>query len=480
MPATETKLSPADRSKLYYDTRSLCPECYELVPGKVVAKGEQVFVERTCPKHGFFEALACSDRTWYERLPLFFTDTVKPANPLEAPRKGCPEDCGLCGSHTQVAGTAAIEISNSCNGECPVCLADNQKTFELSVAEVQEAVNAVLKNQKHVDVVTLSGGEPTIHPKLFEIIESLDRPEISRIAINSNGIRIAKDEEFVKHLAKMKKVYVSLHYDGPNAKALRGIDHQTQTAAVEQLQKHGVEMAPVILAAKGVNDKDLGWIVEKLLLTYPSIKGIVLTLMTYTGKGEKFPGDPKTRLTIPEALDCIEEGTAGRIKKYDFMPIPMPNPMCASIGYFLLMDGELTPLIQFGEIDQVVNHVKKGHFGTLTPEFAQFIRDTIDRVWAHPDQFPQSDKLLKKLKRLLTELFPQGDAISNEEREKRAAQYLRIVYLMQFMDSWTYDSKRMTRCACQHVLPGGKIVPSCGYYTYHRRFDPRFKVPDRA
>ena len=476
MQPTQYKPDPKDLGKLYYETRSLCPECGELVPGKVVPRGEQVFVERTCPQHGSFEALACSDRQWYERLPLFMTDTVRPKNPLARPQKGCPEDCGLCGAHTQVAATAAIEISNTCNGTCPVCLADNKETFELGPEEVLEAVQAVLKNQDHVDVVTLSGGEPTVHPRLFEIIDALQKPEIGRIAINSNGIRIAQDEEFVERLAQTRKTYVCLHFDGAGAKTLRGVEPEVQVKAVEQLDAHGIDMAPVVLAAKGVNDHELGAITEKLLLTWPSVKGVVITLMTYTGRGAAFPGDPKTRLTIPEALDRIEAGTEGRIKKYDFMPLPMPNPMCAAIGYFLLMDGELTPLIQFGELQDVVSHVKKGHFGTLTPEFAQFIRDTIDRIWAHPSEYPQSERLLQKLKRLLALLFPR-EALSHEERERRAMQHLRIVYLMQFMDSWTYDSKRLNRCACQHVLPGGKIVPSCGYYTYHRRFDPRFAEP---
>ncbi len=45
---------------------------------------------------------------------------------------------------------------------------------------------------------------------------------------------------------------------------------------------------------------------------------------------------------------------------------------------------------------------------------------------------------------------------------------------MQFMDPWTFDARRLTRCSCQHVLPDGKIVASCGYYAHHRRFDPRF------
>ncbi len=461
--------------QLYYATRSLCPVCNELVPGRIVPRGQRVFLERTCPRHGPFEGLVCSDRTWYERLPMFFTPGTKPRNPVRAPQKGCPEDCGLCAAHTQIAGTVAIEISNVCNGACPACLANNQGTFELSVAEVVEAVEAVLKNQDHIDTLTLSGGEPTIHPRLFEILAALRRPEIGRVALNSNGIRIAQDDDFVKRLADEPNLYVSLHYDGIHAQRLRGTDPSVQQAAVERLNRHGVAMVPVVLAAQGVNDRELGPIVERLLLDYAAVKGVIVSILAFTGsRGATFPGDPQTRLTIPEALDRIEAGADGRMKKSDFMPLPMPNPMCAAIGYFLLVDGELTPLIPYGQIEQVVAHTKNAHFGKATPEFTRFIRDSIDAIYANPEKYPDGDGLMRKFRKLLDLLFALRDARGAEVRARAAEDLIRVVYLVQFMDTWTFDARRLARCSCQHVLPGGKIVSSCGYYCYHRRFDPRF------
>jgi hypothetical protein len=343
------------------------------------------------------------------------------------------------------------------------------------VRDVEEAVNTVLKNQDHIDAITLSGGEPMIHPQLFQIINLLRRPEIGRIAINSNGLRIANDEAFVKRLAEERNVYVSLHYDGANARMLRGVDPSVQAKAIERLGRYGIDMAPVVLATKGINHHELGAIVENLFLSYSTVKSVILSIMTYTGsRGAAFPGDPMRRLTIPEALDDIETATHGRIKKYDFIPLPMPNPMCAAIGYFLLMDNELTPLIPLGEVEEIVAHTKNGHFGKLTPEFDRFIRDAINNIYAQPEKYPQANKLSKKFRNLLKLLFPQDRMLSQEDRLKLAEEHIRVVYLMQFMDSWTFDSRRLSRCSCQHVLPGGKIVSSCGYYSYHRRFDPRF------
>jgi len=93
---------------------------------------------------------------------------------------------------------------------------------------------------------------------------------------------------------------------------------------------------------------------------------------------------------------------------------------------------------------------------------------------AVPDD-PDGERVIRKFRKLLDLVFPRGTALTESERARIAESHIRVVYLMQFMDSWTFDAKRLSRCSCQHILPGGKIVASCGYYTYHRRFDPRFR-----
>src|SRR3990172_11396602 len=108
MAETVRVLTARERERLYYDTRSLCPECLALVRGKVLARGGRVLLTRTCPEHGAFEGLVCSDVGWYERLPLFDVAGVPPKGPRTPSKRGCPEDCGLCSRHQQIAGAVAI------------------------------------------------------------------------------------------------------------------------------------------------------------------------------------------------------------------------------------------------------------------------------------------------------------------------------------------------------------------------------------
>ncbi|MCB1193356.1 MAG: radical SAM protein [Leptospiraceae bacterium] len=461
-------------SKVYYQTVSLCPYCNKTIPGQVVAKDGGVYVVRDCEEHGLIEGLASSDIEWFENLKKFDVEPVRPSQPNREVSLGCPNDCGLCAGHTQSAGTAAIEISNKCNANCPVCLANNQSTFELSVNEVRKIVEDFLAKQKFVDAFTLSGGEPTIHPEIFEIIELLERPEIARIVLNSNGLRIAEDDAFLEELSKHKNVYVSLHYDGTGAKTIRGIDFAIQKKAMDRLLKWNIQVAPIALVAKDINDMEVGNMVVELLTKSPQIKSVFLSMMAYMGKGgSKFPVDPRARLTIPEALDKIEKATSGNIKKSDFIPLPMPNPLCASIGYFLIADNEVTPLVSLLEVDKVIECIKNSHFARAGKELEELLRDLINRLYADGSN-PNSAKILKKFKNLLLELYPTNKSISHEERRMIVEEKIKTVYLIQFMDSWTFDSVRLKKCSCQHLLPDDKIIPSCGYYTYHRQFDTRF------
>ncbi|MFA6235378.1 MAG: radical SAM protein [Bacteroidota bacterium] len=476
---TETQETPLSSTHypLYYTTRTICPECNELVTGRIVARGDRIVIERQCPEHGYFEGLICSDRNWYESLPQFYVEGIAPLNPIHPINLGCPHDCGLCEAHSQIAGTLAIDVSNKCNSNCPCCITTNPGTFEMTVAEVEQAVEAVLKNQTTVGSATLTGGEPTIHPLFFKMVDALTRPEINRIAINTNGRRIAEDDEFVRKLATKKNLYVSLHYDGPHSVELRGIDHAVQVRAARRLNDHRVDMVPVILAAKGYNDTELYSLIEELFTRYDMVRSLTVSLFAFAGEnGSRFAFDPMTRLTIPEALDSIEASSGGKIKKSDFIPIPMQNPMCTAIGYFLLMDNELTPLFQFGELSRIIHFIKNGHFAKLTPEFTLFIRDTINEMDASPDKYPDAEKLLDKFKRLVQMLFPIGRDIGQRERERLAEEHIRVVFLYQMMDSWSFDYKRLSRCSCQHAFPDGTIVPACSLHCYQHTVDEKFRV----
>jgi uncharacterized radical SAM superfamily Fe-S cluster-containing enzyme len=463
----------------YYRTTTMCPVCERLVPGEVVARGGSVLIARECGEHGYAEGVVCDEVGWYENLPRFDVAPRAPGKRQTTSVSGCPGDCGLCPAHRQSAGTTAIEISNACDAACPVCLADNRGTFELSVEEVREAVEGLLSAQGRIDILTLSGGEPTIHRQIADILSALEAYPIGRIVLNTNGRRIAGDDRFLDTLAQHPNVYVCLHVDGPQAEAVRGIPASMQELALDRLCRWGISAVPLMLGVRGVNDGDFGPVIRRLLTSPGTVKGVILSLVARTGRARTLAARGE-RLTIPSALRAIQQTSAGTLQVADFIPLPMPNPLCVAVGYFLVLDDRITPIIPLAGLDRTIEFTTNSHFGEPDARFERFFRDTIDAVYAAQDQIPDGARVLRDLRRLVERLYPVGRSLDDAARRRLAEDCIKSVYVMQFMDSWTFDSVRLGKCSCQHLLPAGRIVPSCAYYTYHRRFDPRFARPATA
>lgn len=458
----------------YYSTKTLCPFCSRLLPGEVFGRDGAVYLSRECPDHGEIEALVCSDVNWFEGLRRFDVTPIKPEHPRQPVREGCPLDCGLCAAHRQVAGTMAIEISNKCNANCPVCLGDNQNTFEMSLEEIRGLVEGAIRDQGQIGVLTLSGGEPTSHPQFFEILGLLNRPEIGRINLNSNGLRMAREPEFVSRLRQHPKVYVSLHFDGRGAEAIRGIKPELQAQALERLCEAGVSVVPLILGVRDINEQELGALVPALLQRSKAIKTVIVSLMAYTGaNGSRFKPNPLRRLTTPDAIDSIIAGSGTTIHREDFIPVPMPNPICAAIGYFFVDQEGVLPMIRAAGVDHTVACIQNQHFAQADEKMESFFREMINNIYANPEKFPDSGRTLRRLKAFVERLFPAGGRRA-EEQKVLAEESIKTVFIMQFMDGWTFDTERLSKCSCQHLLPGNRRVPSCGYYAFHRRRDARF------
>ncbi|NTU41484.1 MAG: radical SAM protein [Nitrospirales bacterium] len=467
--------NPSSDRKVYYETTTMCPECEELVPGQVVGRGGRIYLERTCSDHGFSAALICTDTAWFESLPDFDVEPIRPKNAGKAVSGGCPRDCGLCVAHRQIAGTAAIEISNECNAACPVCLADNRSTFRISLDELKASVDTLFRSQERLETFTISGGEPTIHPELFSMLDYLQGRNIDRIVVNSNGIRIAEDDAFLERLSHYPRVCICLHFDGSRSHLIRGIGNDTQERALRRLCDRGIGVVPLVLAVQDINDAELGHLVERLLTESESIKSLILSMMTYSGsRGSRFQGDMLNRMTITGALEAIEKESGGKIRKSHFIPLPMPNPLCAAIGYFLVQDNEIIPLIPLRERAEIVDITKNTHFGRIGEEMQSLLTDTIYSLYAEPEKYENAEAALQGLKKLHRELFPEDRKMTVQDCRETAEKRVKTVYLMQFMDKWTFDTSRLSKCSCQHLLPGGRIIPSCLYYAYHRKFDPRF------
>src|SRR6476646_10667125 len=185
------------RPYLFYDVAiSICSACYRKVEGKIVFQDDRVLLLKHCPEHGHERVLIADDVDYYRRCREVFLKPSEMPNVFNTPvRWGCPYDCGLCADHQQHSCLTLVELNDACNLQCPICYANSapsRQTFR-SLEQIEAMLDAVVRNEREPDVVQISGGEPTLHPQFFEVLDAAKARPIRHLMVNTNGLRIAKE-----------------------------------------------------------------------------------------------------------------------------------------------------------------------------------------------------------------------------------------------------------------------------------------------
>src|SRR6478609_3326894 len=189
-----TFVRPSRNYSFYGQTSSLCEVCLELVPAKIQIEADNVFYLKRCPQHGVQKTLVSTDAAYFKSCKDFIKPGDLPLVFQTRTEEGCPYDCGLCPDHEQHSCLALIDVNEACNLSCAVCFADSStaKTYHRPLAEIEKIMDALVASEGEPDLLQLSGGEPTIHPQILEIIAAAKRRPIRHVMLNTNGIRIAQ------------------------------------------------------------------------------------------------------------------------------------------------------------------------------------------------------------------------------------------------------------------------------------------------
>ena len=338
-------------------TRSICPECKRVIDAQVIIRDNKVYMRKRCPDHDWFEGIISSDAQMYVDSIKF----NKPGSiPLEFSTKvldGCPLDCGLCPEHKQHICLALIEVNTACNLNCPVCFANAGIGYSLTLEQVEAMLDRFVETEGDPEVVQFSGGEPTIHPQLLDMVQAAKDRGIRQVMVNTNGVRIARDDRFLDGLAKVNPV-IYFQFDGLRKETyltLRGEDLlDLKLQALDRLQSAGLDAVLVAAVEKGVNVDEVGAIVE-FGLQHPAVRGVVLQPVTHVGRHIDF--DPLERVTIPDVLHGIVEQTGDRFVLEDFVPVPCCFPTC-QVNSYVFVDGDnVVPLPRMLDIDQYLDYI---------------------------------------------------------------------------------------------------------------------------
>ncbi|MGB8717022.1 MAG: radical SAM protein, partial [Rhodanobacteraceae bacterium] len=259
------------RPYLFYDSAvSICNDCLRRVEAKVLIKNDRVYLEKWCPHHGRSRVLISDDADYYRKCREVFIKPPELPQRFNTEQKwGCPYDCGICPEHMQHSCLTLIEVTDHCNLRCPICYADSgphRRGFR-DLESITCMLDAVVANEGEPDVVQISGGEPTLHPQFFEILDAARERPIRHLMVNTNGLRIAREPEFAARLADyMPGFELYLQFDSLRDDVhqdLRGANlRDIRLKALEHLNRHNISTTLVVTVKKGLNDGELGDIID--------------------------------------------------------------------------------------------------------------------------------------------------------------------------------------------------------------------------
>jgi uncharacterized radical SAM superfamily Fe-S cluster-containing enzyme len=451
--------------KLLKRTISRCPVCRNPCPAEVWRVGgvvPKVFLKRTCLQHGERSVCIASDARFY------WLATGR--------NNACGSGAACCAATGEATGTlgrnadpgdalgiqeklstclALIEIVHSCNLACPVCYADSplgagSHVDAVPLDDLKRRIQGVIDRKGKIEILQLSGGEPTLHPQFFELLRWLhENPGVQYVLVNTNGVRIARDDAFAAELRNSFKYgafQLYLQFDGPQAQeqmALRRADlRQVRTQCLERC----MEMKLPVTLAMTVTPGNLPFLWESIEygLRWPNVRGI--SFQPLFGSGRLPEASSSKGMTVADRLNTADvilaavEQSGGQLQFEDFTPLPCGDPNCATIGYLLKVGGKIRSISDFVDFRAVQGFL--------------------------------SDKVRYRLEDLMRcgcESEPLGELLKRFELDESHTFRL---FIKPFMDAWTWDEDRIDRC-CTHVIrPDGKLDSFCRYYS-------GFPVPDK-
>ncbi|MEO8671886.1 MAG: radical SAM protein [Tahibacter sp.] len=448
------------RPYLFYDTAvSVCGTCLRRVEAKILIKDDCAYLEKWCPHHGRERVLIADDAAYYRKSREIY---IKPP---ELPRQfnteqrwGCPYDCGLCPEHMQHSCLSLIEVTDHCNLRCPICYAESgpHRPGYRSMATIEAMLDAVVANEGEPDVVQISGGEPTLHPQFFDILDAARRRPIRHLMVNTNGLRIAKEPDFVARLASYQPGFeLYLQFDSLRDEVhqeLRGAKlRDIRLRALENLNQHDVSTTLVVTVKKGLNDHELGDIID-FALKQPCVRGVTFQPIQAAGRLEHY--DPaRDRLTLTEVRRRILEQSSV-FEADDLIPVPC-NPDCLAMAYALKLGDQTVPLTRFVSPEVLVS---KGR-NTIVVERDEELRAHVFELFA-TNHSPESQAC--SLADLLC-CLPQVQAPSD-------LGYRNVfrVLIMQFIDAMSFDLRAVKK-SCVHIAqPDGKLIPFDTFNLFYR------------
>lgn len=447
------------RPYLFYDTAmSLCGTCLRRVEAKQVIQDGKVWMHKWCPEHGAAKVLIATDAEyWRQGREVYIKPPEMPLRFNTPMHYGCPYDCGVCPDHMQHACLTVLEITDHCNLRCPVCYADSgpHRPEFRDLATIERMLDAVVANEGEPDVVQISGGEPTLHPQFFEVLDAARRRPIRHLMLNTNGIRIANDRAFAERLATYAPGFeVYLQWDSFEAAALeklRGTDLRgVRRRALDTLNELNLSTTLVVTVARDCNEHELGALIEHAA-QQRAVRGVTVQPVQHAGRVAGFEPE-RSRLTLTEVRSRILEQTS-LFTPADIIPVPC-NPDALAMAYAIKTPAGLRALTHLVPPEVLL----AGERNTIVFEKDPALKESLFRLFATNHGPDGQAHALRDLLCCLPSV--QGAGISYD-------QVFRVL-IMHFMDAGNFDMRAMKKSCVHIVQPDGRLIPFEAFNLLYR------------
>lgn len=451
-------------------TVAFCSRCNKTELARIVARASGVYMERMCPVHGAESVKIAKSPEWYiarTRKPR----AMKDLNGRKHSHRGCPFDCGPCEWHTGGVYLPVFSITNDCNLNCPICFTYNRpdRKYYKSVEETKKIISHIVAKSGGTQLINLTGGEPTLHPELFAILDACRSEGIGRITMNTNGIRIAEDHAFAERIKKAGvQLVLSLDtLDPEKSRIVHGTDITgAKQACLDRLEALNIPTTILPVCIKGVNEDDVAEIVHRYLRK-EFVCSITIQNMTFTGKnGSAF--EPREHITIDEIEELLSRKEG--ITEHDFFPLSSYHPLCYSAAYYIVREERLIALTSLLDRDSIARMSANGYILSPNEHLSAEFRDGINRLWASG----ADDVTIRILREFIEALYPAGRSLTQNERMQIIEQWVKMLLIHPHMDADNFDIDRVS--ACGDLVPDetGRMIPACSYNLLYRQQDERF------
>jgi uncharacterized radical SAM superfamily Fe-S cluster-containing enzyme len=508
------------------ETDSLCPKCVPEVRRKIldgelpytillnekvgeikaqiIERDGKILMVKECPKHGYFEDVMSIDPAFTRHL-----EEVFPGRDIRAHND---ERLHNHGSSTITHGRGSvltIDLTNRCNMMCDPCFMDaNQVGFvhELSWEEIKTLLdNAISIKPRRQMSVQFSGGEPTLSPYFLDAIRYARQIGYHSVQAATNGIEFAKSPEFCRQAAEAGLRYAYLQFDGignaANSHRRVGNLFDVKLRAIENLHNAGVDIVPVITIVNGINNEQVGRVIQFALDNPKKIAFLSFQPVSFTGRDEAITDERRKaqRYTLSHLAHDVKNQTGLGEPTRDWFPISFIStfsdwadlvhgpqadwghlscgchPNCG-VGMAVMIDKETkeaVPVTAFLNADQLardvarVNDAARGRFLSVLGMALALMRN-YDPFQA-PTHFRLTD-LLQKFDKTFGATGRDYGKVHGETRlkdiQKRRADRWNFLFIagMWFQDLFNYDFRRTEQCIIPYATQQGEIS-FCAYNT---------------